>query len=63
LALHGKGICVVDKLMKKNWDTRLNKLKNTIEYWCNNNTNKTVEIINLFYDSKIEKEENENISK
>ena len=34
------------------WELRLNSLKNSIEYWINptNITNKTIEIIQLFYD-------------
>jgi len=38
--------------MKYNWEKRLNSLKSLIEYWTNpkNKTDKTVEIIHLFYD-------------
>jgi hypothetical protein len=45
-----KGICVVKKL--KEWDKRLNTLKEQINYWIHpdNITTKTVETIQLFYD-------------
>jgi hypothetical protein len=48
-----KGICTLKINSKKEWDERLECLKNTVEYWCNpdNKTDKTVEIINLFYDN------------
>jgi len=34
------------------WENRLNSLKNCVDYWINpeNVTNKTIEIIQLFYD-------------
>ena len=40
---------------KKEWEMRLNGLKNKVEEWINPNkiSNKTVEIIELFYDEKI----------
>jgi hypothetical protein len=48
----GLGICVVKKDKKKEWQERLNCLKNTIDYWIvpENKTNKTIETIELFYD-------------
>jgi hypothetical protein len=49
-SINNKGICIVKKTKLKEWDTRLNILKDSIDYWCNNNTNKTVEIVQLFYD-------------
>ena len=47
----GFDICVVKK--KEEWNERLNILKNTINYWINeeNITNKTIEVIELFYDN------------
>jgi hypothetical protein len=36
--------------IKKNWNERLKNLKNQLDYWVNNNTNKTIEIIELYYD-------------
>ena len=48
----GKGICVVKKSKKVEWSQRLSVLEENIAYWINpeNTTNKTVEIIQLFYD-------------
>ena len=46
------GICVVKKTKTKEWQKRLNTLKEQIDYWVipEHKTNKTVEIIQLFYD-------------
>ena len=46
------GICVVKKSKKDEWNQRLNVLKEHINYWIDpqNITNKTVEVIQLFYD-------------
>ena len=48
--VNGNGICVVKK--KKEWEERLEILKQQIEYWSEEGyqTDKTVEIIQLFYD-------------
>ena len=50
--LNKKGICVVKKSKEDEWKQRLNILENHINYWINpeNTTNKTIEIIQLFYD-------------
>ena len=47
-----KGICVVKKSKKDEWLQRLNALAEQVNYWLQpeNETNKTVEIIQLFYD-------------
>jgi hypothetical protein len=45
-----KGVCELKKSKKDEWLERLNLLKENIKYWINNKTNKTVEIIELFYD-------------
>ena len=47
-----KGISVVKKRKQDEWNQRLNTLENHINYWINtkNKTNKTIEIIPLFYD-------------
>jgi hypothetical protein len=47
-----KGICVVKKSKKDEWEQRLNVLESTVNCWINpsNKTNKTIEIIQLFYD-------------
>ncbi len=49
------GLCVVKKSKKTEWHTRLNILYETITYWLQpgNNTNKTIEIIQLFYNDSI----------
>jgi len=46
------GICVVKKSKKDEWNQRLNVLEEHINYWIDpqNITNKTVEMILLFYD-------------
>jgi hypothetical protein len=47
-----KGISVVKKSKTKEWEKRLNTLKEQVVYWINpdNITTKTVEIIQLFFD-------------
>jgi hypothetical protein len=45
-----KGLCVVKKYKRKEWQERLDTLKVTIDYWLENMTNKTVEVIQLYYD-------------
>lgn len=44
------GIFIINKESNKAWATRLKTLENQIQYWTNNATNKTIEIIHLFYD-------------
>jgi hypothetical protein len=48
----GNGICVVKKSKTKEWNLRLEKLRETIAYWIHNNENehKMVETVQLFYD-------------
>jgi len=56
------GIMKIRNKKEKEWNNRLNTLKQQIEYWCNedNKTEKTIEVIQLFYDEVIdEKEEDE----
>ena len=48
--INDSGICVISKTKTKEWNDRLSALKHQIEYWCNNRTDKTVEIVQLFYD-------------
>ena len=45
-----KGICVIKK--KEEWEQRLLELEEQVTYWINpaNSSNKTIEIIQLFYD-------------
>ena len=46
------GLCSIKQSKKKEWNERLNSLASQIEYWTNpeNQTDKTVEFISLFYD-------------
>ena len=50
--INKKGICVIKKSKVNEWVERLNSLEEQIKYWINplNITNKTVEIIQLYYD-------------
>lgn len=50
--VNGKGLLNIKKTKKIEWKDRLEALKNQIEYWSSieNKTEKTVEIIQLFYD-------------
>jgi len=49
------GVLIVKKSKQKEWNERLNVLKNVIEYWVNieNKTDKMIEIIQLFYDTNV----------
>ena len=48
-----QGICTVKKTKNIEWEERLNALSTQIDYWIdeNNKTDKTVEIVQLFYDN------------
>ena len=50
--INKNGLCSIKKSKEKEWNERLNNLKNNIEYWLNPNniTNKIIEIIQLYYD-------------
>ena len=50
--INKKGICVVKKSKKEEWNDRLQALTQQINYWIdpNNKTNKTIETRQLFYD-------------
>jgi hypothetical protein len=50
------GICSIEKKKEKEWNDRLVSLKSQIKYWCNpnNTTDKTIEIIQLYYDQNKE---------
>ena len=45
----------IKKSKEKEWNERLNTLKEQIDYWINpeNKTDKTVEVIQLFYDDVV----------
>jgi hypothetical protein len=49
--VNNNGIIQVQQNKLKEWNERLEVLKNQIEYWCNedNNTEKTIETIQLFF--------------
>ena len=51
-SINGQGICTVKKSKQAEWDDRLQALQSQIEYWTipEHVTDKTVEIIELFYD-------------
>ena len=46
------GLSTIKKNKKREWNKRLERLKEEIEYWSNekNKTNKTLEVIQLYYD-------------
>ncbi len=44
------GILRVPDKQKNNWNNRLEKLKETIDFWTKNPSEKTIEIVHLFYD-------------
>jgi hypothetical protein len=48
-----EGIMSVKKSKQKEWGERLENLKKTVEYWMNNETEKTIELVYLFYDKTI----------
>jgi len=50
-SINNNGICVVKNNKKKEWEQRLKQLEETINYWLINRTDKTIEIVHLFYDS------------
>ena len=51
--INGIGVCAIKKTKRKEWSERLDVLKTQIEYWIqsDNKTEKTLEVIQLFYDS------------
>ena len=48
--INSLGICCVKKTKQREWTQRLNVLRENIQYWCEHRTEKTIEIIQLFYD-------------
>jgi len=46
---YSRGIAFVPKTQIKNWENRIKCLIDTITYWIENPTDKTVEIVELFY--------------
>jgi len=49
------GICCINKKYENEWNNRLKILKQTIEFWCNENNKSTkmIEIVELFFDEEI----------
>jgi transcriptional regulator CtsR len=45
------GIIQIMKTKMSEWKERINILNQQIQYWIDNKTNKTIEIIQLFYDN------------
>jgi hypothetical protein len=55
----GHGICVVKKSKRKEWKERLEALKLQINYWLQpeNKTDKTIEVIHLYYNTVFDADE------
>lgn len=47
--LNKLGIMQIIKSKQKEWEERIETLKQQIQYWIENPTEKTIEIIELFY--------------
>ena len=47
--LNKQGVMTITKTKVDEWTQRIDTLKNTIQYWTDNMSDKTVEIIELFY--------------
>ena len=47
--ISSKGLMLISKNKTFEWDKRIETLKEQIKYWISNTTNKTIEIIELFY--------------
>ncbi len=45
-----KGLMSIKYSKQKEWTQRLETLKQTVEHWMNNKTEKTIELVYLFYD-------------
>ena len=43
------GVIQIMKTKMSEWEERINILNQQIQYWIDNKTNKTIEIIQLFY--------------
>ena len=52
---NGYGINIVSQNCKNDWESRLEKLKDQIEYWTTpeNKTDKTVEVVQLYYNQNM----------
>jgi hypothetical protein len=47
--INSKGIMSIVKSKQNEWNDRLDNLKTQIQYWINNPTEKTIEVIQLYY--------------
>ena len=47
------GVCVVKRENERVWNERLAVLDEQIRYWCENITDKTVEVVQLFYNTNL----------
>ena len=47
------GIMNIKKTKQKEWNKRLETLKETVNYWMDNQSKKTIELVYLFYDKTI----------
>ena len=47
--LNKLGVMQITKTKQKEWEERIETLKHQIQYWIDNTTEKTIEIIELFY--------------
>lgn len=47
------GVCSVKLNKVAEWEQRLNSLKESLHYWISNKTEKTVEVVQLYYDMNI----------
>lgn len=45
----GRGMVCVAKCKRDEWDDRLACLRSTISYWMTSRTDKTVEVVSLFF--------------
>jgi hypothetical protein len=52
-SVNKNGICTISKNKKKEWTQRLNSLAIQILYWLENDTEKTVETIELYFDDVV----------
>ena len=48
-----RGFCIIKRSKRTEWSKRLECLKLQVKYWINNKTDKTVEIVQLFYDEDV----------
>jgi hypothetical protein len=49
--INKNGICCVKKSKKEEWDNRLECLFNNVNYWIDNESDKMIEVVQLFYDT------------